>query len=360
MNIATLTLQNKSPISIYYIGQFGTSGYAQAARGYLFDYFSRGIPITWEPLYFDDSKLNNDDLYDIVIKSLIYKDIEDYNMVILHSTPDLWPTFWIEKYNKLKDRVVNGYCTWETSILPKPWVKNINSTVNEVWCPSNYNKTIFSNSGVNIPIRVVPHIFLPKQLPEREKIVLIDSLTGEQINNSGRYTFYSIGEFNARKGISELLHTYCQTFTDEDNVQLIIKTHYKSYSPENIGMCRTLFDDILKEYSNPPRIICLLGNMSSDEMLALHSLGDCYISLTKSEGFGLTIFDAFNYGKKIIVTNGGGHLDFLGTNYSGLVDAKIGKVEGMDTFNTMYSGAQDWFIPDLDHASYLMKKISNL
>jgi hypothetical protein len=81
------------------------------------------------------------------------------------------------------------------------------------------------------------------------------------------------------------------------------------------------------------------------------------VSLTKSEGFGLTIFDAFNYGKKIIATGYSGHLDYLGTNYSGLVRYKLGKVKNMSEFSNNYSEDTSWAYPDLTHAKELMKSM---
>jgi hypothetical protein len=90
--------------------------------------------------------------------------------------------------------------------------------------------------------------------------------------------------------------------------------------------------------------------------LALHSFGDCYVSLNKGEGFGLTIFDAFNYGKKVITTGYGGQIDFLGSDYSGLVNYKLDKVDGMDSFSKNYSNDQLWAYPDLDHVGVLMEK----
>ena len=319
-----------------------------------------GIPITWEPLHFDDSKFKSDNIYDIVINSLIHRDIPEYDMVIFHSTPDLWPKFWKDGSQKFNNKVINGYCTWETNILPKLWVDSINSTVNEVWCPSQYNKAAFIDSGVTQPIRVVPHVFLPSPLPRRNRITLTDSITHERLDCDGRYTFYTIGEFNARKSISELIHTYCKTFKREDNVKLIVKTHYKNYSNENKELCRSLIVDILNQYTNHPKVVCILDNMTSDELLSLHAIGDCYVSLTKSEGFGLTIFDAYNYGKKIIATGYSGHIDFLGLNYDGLVKYNIGNVEGMEEFSSLYKDDQQWAIPDLEHASHLMKQKSNL
>jgi hypothetical protein len=358
---AVLKVLPKIPLKgVYYIGQYGTSGYASAAKGYLYHYFSNGIPITWEPLYFDNSKLSEDDLYDIVVKSLINKPIAQHDMVIMHSTPDLWPKFWLEKEKILRGRIVNGYCTWETSRLPKEWVKYMNERCNEVWCPSTYNKEAFEASGVTNPIRVVPHIWLPYPLPDPAYVKLVDIRNGDKIEKTGHYTFYTIGEFNARKSISETIQCFCDAFKPTDPVRLILKVHYRSYSPDNKKKCEDMLAEELKKYYNHPPIICLLDNMSSNEILALHSIGDCYVGLTKSEGFGLTIYDAFKYEKKVIATGYGGHVDFLGQTHPGLVGYTIGPVKGMETFSAYYGEDQEWAYPDLDQAIELMRKAVNI
>jgi hypothetical protein len=84
------------------------------------------------------------------------------------------------------------------------------------------------------------------------------------------------------------------------------------------------------------------------------------VSLTKSEGFGLTIFDAFTYGKKIIATGYSGHVDFLGKNYDGLVKYKLGKVKNMKNFSNDYSENTIWAYPDLKHVKKLMKSMVKL
>ena len=80
-----------------------------------------------------------------------------------------------------------------------------------------------------------------------------------------------------------------------------------------------------------------------------------YVSLHKGEGFGLTIFDAFNLNKEIITTKFGGQIDYLGKNYKGLVDYKLCNVSNMENFNSYYSNDQEWAQPDLDHAYDLME-----
>lgn len=357
-NFIPATINVKLPIpfkGIYYIGQYGTSGYASAARGYLFEWFSKGIPITWEPLYFDDSKLSNDDLYDIVIKSLIEKNIPGYEMVVMHSTPDLWPEMLIGHQSSFHDKFINGYCTWETDLLPPSWTDCINKSVREVWCPSTYNAKAFKDSGVTATIRVMPHIFLPKPLPEVHNVRIISKSDNSIIHKDERFNFYTIGEFNARKGIEDIIKAYCKAFTSADSVRLILKVHYKNYSEENKLKCEEWIQAELQKYSNHPPVVCLLDNMTNNEVMGLHSIGDCYVSLTKAEGFGLTIFDAFNYQKKIIVTGYSGHLDYLGTSYPGLVSYKLGPVKGMTPFSVNYTEEQSWAYPYVEHAVELMR-----
>ena len=297
-----ITVKNND-LGILYVGQYGTSGYATAAKQYIADYVMRNVPVRWEPLYFDESKLDNNNYVNVLAKSAINKKIDEYNTVILHCTPDLWARYLEKNKNNLTGKKVIGYTVWETNILKPEWVDNIN-LVSEVWCPSSYNKEVFEKSGVTIPIKVVPHLFFKNTLPEKSNVSIRGAV-------NGYYTFYNVSEYSERKNIKELLETYCQTFTSDDRVQLILKTHYKDYLAANVAYCKQEIDKILKKYPNHAHVLVLYDNLDENDLLNLHAYGDCYISLTRSEGFGLTIFDAYNYGKKIIVTGYSGYIDFL-------------------------------------------------
>lgn len=334
---------------IKYIGQTGTSGYATAAKGYLADYVKNNISVTWKQLKFDNS--NNDLNYyvDILAETTINKTFNYYDKLILHSTPDLWNDFI--KQNQDISNVI-GYCTWETSKLPLKWVNDIN-LVKEVWVPSNFNKQSFIDSGVNAEIKVVPHIWHPQKLFKKSNIKIFDFLKNEIPSN--KFTFYSIGELNFRKGIEDLVKTFNKFNEKYRDTQLIIKLHYKDYSQKNKEYCVSKIQELTDKIGTS--IFIIFENLTNQQVLALHSFGDCYISLNKGEGFGLTIFDAFNYGKNVIATGYGGQIDFLGKDYPGLVDYKIDKVDGMDSFSTNYSSDQFWAYPDLDHAHTLMENI---
>lgn len=340
-------LEINIPNGIKYIAQSGTCGYACAAKGYLADYVLKGIPIKWQKLKFDDSIDDLSFYVDALAESAYYSNYSKYDILIVHSTPDIWNQY-ISENKTISNKI--GYCTWETNKLPDKWVKSIN-LMPEVWVPSNFNLESFINSGVTSKIKVVPHIWHPRKTINKDNIKIYDYCRNVVPNN--KFTFYSIGELNFRKGIEDLVTVFDKVNEEYPDTQLLLKVHYKGYSQNNKKYCL----DILHKLTNKigKSIYIILDNLSNDEVLALHSFCDCYVSLNKGEGFGLTIFDAFNLGKKIVTTGYGGQIDYLGKNYKGLVNFKINKVMGMEQFSTNYSSDQEWAYPDLDHSYLLMK-----
>ena len=300
-------------------------------------------------MYFDETTLDDSDPFNVVVKSLIQKQI-GYDMVILHSTPDLWPDLWRSKHQLLKEKMVIGYCTWETDVLPTTWSKCINECVHELWVPSSYNKENFIKSGVTVPITVVPHIFLNVVLPAKNTV---------NLNDDTIYTFYTIGELNPRKNILETIEAFCKAFNKDDQVRLIVKTHYKSYDIEDKSHCKHRINEELDKYPNHAPVILLTEPQTQKQINALHSIGDCYVSLTRSEGFGMPIFDAHNYGKQVICTGYSGPLDFLGKSHPGLVNYELGDVFGMKNFagHSEQNPNQHWANPDVGHAAELMRKV---
>jgi glycosyltransferase involved in cell wall biosynthesis/2-polyprenyl-3-methyl-5-hydroxy-6-metoxy-1,4-benzoquinol methylase len=103
-----------------------------------------------------------------------------------------------------------------------------------------------------------------------------------------------------------------------------------------------------------PDITVIDRFVSADEKNALIAACDCYVSLHRSEGFGLTPAEAMLLGKPVIATRYGGNLDFMTDENSYLVD---------HGWTTVGRGAQPypadatWAEPDLDHAARLMREV---
>ena len=146
--------------SILYICQNGTSGYANAAKGYIYDYIGKKIPVKTQ--YFNCSdEVNENDRFHEYLNSCTSTDI-DYDTIIVHSTPDIWTNVIINAPNiNLEGKTIIGRTVWEFEKLLPSWVASINtSIVDTVSVPTEWNKLCFINSGVTKPIIVEPHIYV--------------------------------------------------------------------------------------------------------------------------------------------------------------------------------------------------------
>jgi glycosyltransferase involved in cell wall biosynthesis len=81
---------------------------------------------------------------------------------------------------------------------------------------------------------------------------------------------------------------------------------------------------------------------------------DCYVSLHRAEGFGLTMAEAMVAGKPVIATGYSGNVDFMNTENSYLVDYEIARV-GPDC--EIYPPEGEWAQPSVEHAAELMRHV---
>jgi glycosyltransferase involved in cell wall biosynthesis len=322
-------------MNIEYVGQYGTSGYAVAAKGNILYLSEQGHNVSFSPLVFDNSQIDKDSEIDKKVCSKI-KSLDYYDMQIFHTLPNLWSLI-AERTKKPFPVKQVGYCTWENSKIPNHWIYDINK-MSELWVPSSFNKTAFESCGVTIPITVFPHVFMNQTLPDRSTVNLRD-YTGKPIPNN-IFTYYSIAEYTDRKGINDLIECFDAVNTKNPNTQLVLKLHHKDYSVQNKGHIIAQLSKRTKNLSKS--IYVITDNSSNKDILSIHSIGDCYVSLHKGEGFGLSLYDAMNYDKKIVSTNYGGPTDYLvGKQNVSLID---------------YHLVDEWAYPDLGSSINAMNK----
>ena len=349
--------------SILYICQNGTSGYANAAKGYIYDYIGKKIPVKTQ--YFNCSdEINENDKFHQYLNSNTSTDIE-YNTIIVHSTPDIWTTVIKNAPNiNLEKKTIIGRTVWEFEKLLPSWVDAINNgIVDIVSVPTEWNKQCFINSGVIKPIIVEPHIYVDyphkkvglTTLSKKSIVISKDeNLSGLNLNEY--YKFYCIGQLIERKGIIETIDTFCNAFTSTDKVVLFVKTFKLNYSKEEQQKCLLEIVNVADKYDHAP-IIYIKDNLNYDEIKSLHDIGDCYFHLTKTEGFCLGSFDAFNNNKKVIITGYGGHIEYLGKEYEGLVDYELNplSIDESVFFQFKLDNNYKWAIANNKNAIELLK-----
>jgi len=337
---------------VKYIGSLlDHSGYGEAARNYVLALHRAGVPITIEARRFepDPPPVGTSEERAILLE-LMNKKI-DFDIVIIHLTPDLVPAY----INKYPDKYIINYTVWETSRLHPLWVASCNKS-DEVWVPCDWNVAAFKESGVTVPVYKILHGIDP-DIYNKSKLSNF-SISGV---DEDTFVFTSVMQWCARKNPAGLLRAYFNAFGPEDNVRLVLKAYVgRGGTPaqeadqiKNI-ILRIKTDMQLKYY---PKINLIADSLSSEQMKSLYTLSDAYISLTHGEGFGLTPLEAGLAGKPIIVTGMGGNMEYMTAENSYPVPFIWDYVSGMGTFNQWYWGDQQWAYPDLPAASRLMRHV---
>lgn len=358
--------------NVHYISQTGTSGYANASKGYVYDLIKNGINVKWTTFLCDQSLSAETSEFDTYINKYRVNNIPDdeIDTVIIHSTPDLWKKIIEDLKIDCENKKVVGRTVWEFNKLIPEWVDAINtSKVTEVSVPTKWNKDTFESSKVSKPITVDPHININypyksydiKHILENKSTIIYNGKL-EEIDFNSVYKFYTIGQLIPRKGILETISAFCKTFTQRDNVILFVKTFKLDYSYEQQVKCLEEIVNCIRTNSineNYPPIIFVKENLTYDELQSLHDICDCYVQLTKTEGFGLGIFEAFNKKKDIIVTGHGGQVEFLGENYDGLVDFELKPInnENRRFFQFDLDESYTWADVSIDHSVSKMREL---
>lgn len=327
---------------VKYIGPvLDASGYAEAARNYALAIYEQGYPICVEPISFEAARPDlgsQGELLDHLARAEI-----DYDKVVLHSTPDTWMYYGQNE----RDKYRIGYTVWETTALHPVWTQSCR-LADEVWVPSRWNKEVFAASGVEQPILVVPHAIDPPDLEAAPAALSLDLPTDA-------FVFYSIFHWQERKNPAGLLTAYWSAFCGRRDVVLLLKT----YIPDrDEAAVLTAIEELRSRLRLPhyPEVVPVVAALSSEQMLALHRLGDCFVLLQRAEGWGLPHFEAAACGNPVITPRFGGQTDFLSDGSAYLVDYTLRPVTGM-SWSPYYLGTQSWCEPDLAHAMRLMRHV---
>jgi glycosyltransferase involved in cell wall biosynthesis len=127
-------------------------------------------------------------------------------------------------------------------------------------------------------------------------------------------------------------------------VQLVLKTINSDVDPEGAERLR-------REAHGWP-ILVLDEYLDKDAVHALMALADCYVSLHRSEGFGLTLAEAMRLGKPVIATDYSGSADFLNAGTGLPVRYRLVEI-ARDA--GPYERGRRWAEPDTEHAAELMR-----
>lgn len=340
-----------------------SSGYGSSGLAYLRGLLNAGWSVHWIPLVYNGKNFvplqptENPPLLNLAQGDASLQDLSaireatsrplEYSTVFAQTGPDQWPRF----FESGKKNV--GYTTWEADALPPHW-KPCLDLADAICVPCQLNHQTFSKAHLRAPIHVIPHI--RRHAWNDFTIAELQAMRVSLGIPPDHFIFYSINSWDPRKNNTELLQSYLEAFPAASPVTLILKTSEQGYSEgpfyawqDTSELANRAIADISSASGGASAQICLLPyELSGRGIDMLHALGDCYVSASRGEGWGMGIFDAATRGTPVLATGWGGHLDYLGSDWPGTIPFSMRTVPVWPPSAPLFWPPQRWAEPNFE------------
>jgi len=243
------------------------------------------------------------------------------------------PEFYANRHNI-------GFWTWEADEFPDQWIGAF-SAYREIWTPSTFCRNAVSRKAP-VPVLTIPYAVSP----------VAPTGIDRQFFGLAPDRFVFLAAFDAlsvmaRKNPLAAVRAFELARGAASGCQLVVKVNHGAAWPECIEELRAACT------SRSVRIID--STLTREEMNGLIQCADCFVSLHRSEGFGLVIAEAMHFGKPVIVTNYSGNTDFTHPDNALLVDYRLIPV---GPGCAPYDPGSVWADPDVEQAAAHMRSIA--
>lgn len=228
-----------------------------------------------------------------------------------------------------------GYWAWELAKFPEAWRPAFDE-VDEIWTPSEFVAAAV-RGATGKTVRVMPH---PVPLPPPARFGR--SHFGLPADVPLLLTTFDSNSYVGRKNPLAAVRAFRDAFPQAggDGPHLVVKMHGRLNRGEEVDL-------LMAAVEADPRIHLIDRVLSRDELASLQQAADAFISLHRSEGFGLNIAECMAAGKVVIATAYGGNTDFCTTGNAYLVSHTTRALQPDDY---PHAEGQHWAEPDHDQA----------
>lgn len=252
--------------------------------------------------------------------------------------PGVYRTFGPDPF---RNRYVIGQWFWELEEFPQQCHIGY-QYVNELWASTKFiQETISKYAPANVKVVHMPLPLLPPDVDE--------SIKREVFNiDNDRFMFLFTFDFcstTARKNPQGVIKAFKQAFIENEGPILVIKSVNGNHFPGKL-------ESLMAYAEGRKDIIFFNEHFDHSKVGALRNLCDCYVSLHRSEGLGLTISEAMCLGKPVIATGYSGNMDFMTKNNSIPISWEYTSV-GPNA--EPYQADGRWAEPNINEASHAMR-----
>jgi glycosyltransferase involved in cell wall biosynthesis len=216
---------------------------------------------------------------------------------ILHLNPPMLPRGLVKLGIGRFPQMFNiGYWAWELEVIPDEW-KNALRYMNAVFVPSEFTRKAIAQH-TDIPVIVVPH-------PVAEKAAASGVRAQFSIPDDAFLvsSIFSAGSSINRKNPEAVLTAFRQFASSHPKAHLLMKA---SGNPAGDERLRAL----VAAANETGNVRIVTENLPGSVINGIIGQSDAYISLHRSEGFGLTVAEAILARTPVLSTGWSGTVDF--------------------------------------------------
>lgn len=235
-----------------------------------------------------------------------------------------------------------AYPMWELPNYPSKWVEQL-ARFDEVWAPSLFvEEALKRELGDKVRHMPIACEVRARSLRSRGSFGIPD-------DPFAFLTSFDFSSYMARKNPFAAIRAF-HKMRDRvrDDVSLVIKVQNGVNRPDDYQE----FRNEIRAISDS--VVLIDETLTTDDMLTLISLCDAYLSLHRSEGFGLGMAEAMNLGRPPVCTAWSGNMDFCDERSAQLVNYQL--ISVLPGEYPCYEG-QVWADPDVDDAAEKMAEL---
>ena len=297
-----------------------------------------------------------------------------YNQPQINQKPDIWMQITVpNEFNPVGKYNIGMTAGMETTIVHHSWVEGMNrmdinfvssehskqTFLNSIYTKNNEQNQPVGEIKIQKPIEV---LFEGANLDVYKPVKSNFDLS--QMKESFAYLFVghwmqgNLGE--DRKNVGLLVKAFFELFKNKQNAPaLILKTAVTGASYMGRDQIIDKITQIKATMGDQrlPNVYLLHGEFSDVEMNEIynHPKVKAMVSLTKGEGFGRPLLEFSLTKKPILATNWSGHIDFLNSEFTSLINGELKNVDDSAVVKDMILKESQWFTPNPGEIGHYLK-----
>lgn len=272
--------------------------------------------------------------------------------VIYHANPPLLiaalPHIERQRPNDLRSI---GYWVWETERPPSRWRTPLRF-IDELWAPSAFAAAALREIAPHHPISVVPHAaaLAVDRRDDAQRREVTRSALGVRPGTFVVLTSFSMRSCMARKNPLGAIDAFVRAFKREDDALLIVRVRDGEAYPEGVAELRQSLAGAAG------RAVNLMIDQSQPALPDLYAACDAYMSMHRSEGFGLNLAEAMLHERAVVASAWSGNVDFMDARCAEMIPGDLTPL--VDPQRLYETRAQRWFDPSVEAASLALRKLA--